>query len=585
MLFTKRILTIAVLLILAFSSLIILVPVVPASGGAAKTEISESFDAFSGWEASAADVDNSSWFVTLDTSGPRSLPNALMLNRGENTRGVVFIIKEFEISLVAETGVTLDFYVMAGQSDSVLVFAGAAYPDGAGDFISPTTESSTWGRHASADLLVDSEGKHKVYVAIGLNASNSGDSILVDDIELVIERASSSSGGGLLDSLKTFGRSLGFITMARNWKGGIMILISFGMFFLAIKKKFEPLLLIPIAFGIMMANIPYMVAGTEITMMSKDGGVLYFVYELGVASELFPLLIFMGVGAMTDFGPLLANPRTALLGGAAQIGIFGTLLGAVALGMIPGLNNYISFTMPEAASIAIIGGADGPTTIYTASQLAPHLLGAVAIAAYSYMALVPIIQPPIMRALTTKKERAIKMEQLREVSKFEKLMFPFIAIIACALLIPAAVPLVGMLMFGNILRESGVVGRLSDTAQNSLMNIVVILLGIVVGATMSADNFLQLRTIGILLLGLTAFSVGTGGGVLMGKLMMVLSGGKINPLIGAAGVSAVPMAARTVQKVAQDENPDNHLLMHAMGPNVAGVIGSAMAAGVMLALV
>jgi oxaloacetate decarboxylase beta subunit len=364
-----------------------------------------------------------------------------------------------------------------------------------------------------------------------------------------------------------------------------MIAISFALFFLAIKKKFEPLLLVPIAFGIMMANIPYLVAGTQITMMSEEGGVLYIVYELGVATELFPLLIFMGVGAMTDFGPLLANPKTALLGGAAQIGIFGTLIGAVCLGMIPGLNNWISFSMPEAASIAIIGGADGPTTIYTAAQLAPHLLGAVAIAAYSYMALVPIIQPPIMKALTSKKERAIKMEQLREVSKFEKLMFPFMAIIACALLIPAAVPLVGMLMFGNILRESGVVERLSDTAQNSLMNIVVILLGIVVGATMSADNFLQWRTIGILLLGLIAFSVGTAGGVMMGKAMMVLSRGKINPLIGAAGVSAVPMAARTVQKVAQEENPDNHLLMHAMGPNVSGVIGSAMAAGVLLALV
>jgi len=415
--------------------------------------------------------------------------------------------------------------------------------------------------------------------------TSGADRIFLDDIELTVERGSSSSGGTLKESLKKFFWTLGFINMAKNWKCLIMIGISFGLFFLAIKKKFEPLLLVPIAFGIMMANIPYMVAGSQITMMSEDGGVLHFVYSLGVATELFPLLIFMGVGAMTDFGPLLANPKTALLGGAAQIGIFATLLGAVALGMIPGVNNYISFSIPEAASIAIIGGADGPTTIYTASQLAPHLLGAVAIAAYSYMALVPIIQPPIMRALTTKKERAIKMKQLRPVSQFEKLMFPFVAIIACALLIPAAVPLVGMLMFGNILRESGVVGRLSDTAQNSLMNIVVILLGIVVGATMSAENFLQWRTIGILVLGLIAFSIGTGGGVLMGKLMMKLSGGKVNPLIGAAGVSAVPMAARTVQTVAQQENPDNHLLMHAMGPNVSGVIGSAMAAGVMLALV
>ena len=353
----------------------------------------------------------------------------------------------------------------------------------------------------------------------------------------------------------------------------IMMLICLVMIYLAIRKGFEPLLLIPIGFGGILANMP--VAG-----MAESGGLLYMFYEVGLLTTVFPLLIFMGVGAMTDFGPMLANPRTLLLGAAAQFGIFGTLLGALALTAwgIPGFE----FTMKEAASIAIIGGADGPTSIYVTSQLAPHLLGPIAVAAYAYMALVPMLQPPIMRALTTEKERSITMTQLRVVSKTEKIIFPILLLLLVAMLLPSAAPLVGMLCFGNLMRESGVVERLADTARNALINIVTIALGLAVGSKLNAEAFLQLTTLGILVLGAVAFCGGTAAGVLMAKLMNLVSKQQINPLIGSAGVSAVPMAARVSNKLGLEANSQNFLLMHAMGPNVAGVIGSAVAAGILL---
>lgn len=354
----------------------------------------------------------------------------------------------------------------------------------------------------------------------------------------------------------------------------VMMLVGALLLFLAIRKKFEPLLLLPIGFGCILANIP--MAG-----FNDPGGLLYYIYEVGISTGVFPLLIFMGVGAMTDFGPLLANPRTLLLGAAAQFGIFATLFGAVLLNYIPGFD----FTLQQASAIAIIGGADGPTAIFLTSILAPELLGPIAVAAYSYMALVPIIQPPIMKALTTKAERAIKMEQLRPVARREKIIFPLAALFLTLLFLPTATPLVGMFCLGNLMREAGVVDRLSKTAQNELINIVTIFLGLAVGSKLSAHEFLALETLGILVLGAVAFSIGTAAGVLMAKLLARFSSSPINPLIGAAGVSAVPMAARVVNKVGLEANPQNFLLMHAMGPNVAGVLGSAVAAGVLLALV
>ena len=396
-------------------------------------------------------------------------------------------------------------------------------------------------------------------------------------------------------------QSTGFVSNdPRNY---IMIIISCILIYLAIRKQFEPLLLLPSAFGMLLVNLfpdimahpqvsyeevqAYLaahngvepvadivkIAGVDYYQIQENGGLLYYLY-LGVKLGIYPPLIFMGIGAMTDFGPLIANPKSFLLGAAAQLGIFFTFICAIFLG----------FTPQQAGSIGIIGGADGPTAIWLTSKLAPELLGPIAVAAYSYMALVPIIQPPIMKLLTTKKERMVVMEQLRPVTKLEKIMFPIIVTIIIALVLPDAAPLVGMLMLGNIFRESGVVSRISNTAQNELMNIITIFLGTTVGATATGEVFLDLNTIKIIILGLAAFCVGTAGGVLFGKLMYIFSGGKVNPLIGSAGVSAVPMAARVSQKVGQSENPGNFLLMHAMGPNVAGVIGSAVAAGVLLSI-
>ena len=447
-----------------------------------------------------------------------------------------------------------------------------------------------------------------------------------------------------------------------GWKNLIMIGIACFLVYLAIKKQYEPLLLLPIAFGMLLVNLPlagvmdpqqnslvpftnaeltqyiedtydqnYPVfsdyveisatdehltiittsAGKEVLVYKdgdavykvtpsengstvqvevpywqhfEQGGLFWYLYQ-GVKFGIYPPLIFLGIGCMTDFGPLLSNPKSFLLGAAAQLGIFITYLGASSFGLLPFAESWnIAFTPQEAASIAIIGGADGPTAIYLTSKLAPHLLGPIAVAAYSYMALVPIIQPPIMKALTTKKERAVVMTQLRTVSKTEKILFPIVVTIICVLLLPSAAPLIGMLMLGNLFRESGVVERLTKTAQNELMNIITIMLGVTVGATANAHTFLQAKTLLIVALGLLAFCMGTAGGVLLGKLMYAITGGKVNPLIGSAGVSAVPMAARVSQKVGQSENPSNFLLMHAMGPNVAGVIGSAIAAGVLLTL-
>lgn len=354
----------------------------------------------------------------------------------------------------------------------------------------------------------------------------------------------------------------------------IMILVGLVLLYLAIVKKFEPLLLVPIGFGGILANIP----GVDIAV---GEGILAQFYHMGLSTGVFPLLIFMGVGALTDFGPLLANPKTLLLGAAAQFGIFATVLGAVSLSDLGILN----FTIEQAAAIGIIGGADGPTAIYVAGILAPELLGAIAVAAYSYMALVPLIQPPIMRALTTEKERKIEMKQLRPVSQREKILFPLTLLILVALVIPSAAPLLGMFCFGNLMKESGVVDRLTKTAQNTLINIVTILLGLSVGSKLVADQFLVVSTLGILALGVVAFGIGTASGVMMAKLMNRFSSTQINPLIGAAGVSAVPMAARVANRMGTEANPHNFLLMHAMGPNVAGVIGSAVAAGVLIQLV
>ena len=355
---------------------------------------------------------------------------------------------------------------------------------------------------------------------------------------------------------------------ALTWQQLVMFVISFILIYLAIVKQFEPLLLLPIAFGMFLTNLPLADLMKEADPWYSSG-VLRIIYN-GIKSNLFPCLIFMGIGAMTDFGPLIANPISLLLGAAAQFGIYITFMAASALPI---------FTAKQAAAIAIIGGADGPTSIYIANNLAPELLAPIAVAAYSYMALIPLIQPPIMKLLTTKKERAVKMKQLRKVSKTEKIVFPIGTVLFTALLLPSVAPLLGMLMLGNIFRESGVVQRLSDTAQNALINIVTIMLGVTVGATANGELFLRVQTISIIFLGLFAFWMSTVGGILLGKILYVVTGGKINPLIGSAGVSAVPMAARVSQTVGSSENPTNFLLMHAMGPNVAGVIGSAVAAG------
>ena len=375
----------------------------------------------------------------------------------------------------------------------------------------------------------------------------------------------------LIDALLKLWNQSGFTHL--TWQGCVMLVIACVLIYLAIAKKFEPLLLLPIAFGILLANLPLTGLMNEPLSNSEPGGLLYYLY-LGVKLGIYPSLIFLGIGAMTDFGPLIARPSSLMIGAGAQFGIAIAFILAIALKFLPG----------EAASIAIIGGADGPTAIYLTTRLAPDLLAPISVAAYSYMALIPMIQPPLMRMLTTKKEREIVMEQARKVSKLEKICFPVIVAILCILLLPSVAPLIGMLMLGNLLKESGVAERLSETVQNALINIVTIFLGVTVGATAQGEKFLQPETVKIILLGLIAFMFSTIGGLLIAKIMSIISGGRINPLIGSAGVSAVPMAARVSQIEGQKSNPRNYLLMHAMGPNVAGVIGSAVAAGILLSL-
>lgn len=438
---------------------------------------------------------------------------------------------------------------------------------------------------AQDEVAVASVAGQEVVAAEQTALVDSADAVVVAEPTGAEEVASSN----VWDDILAFFRKMGFVQMASEWRMAIMLLISFLLLYLAIKKKYEPLLLLPIAIGMLLTNLP----GAEMFHSSlwdafldesspfyhsygeilKSGGLLDILY-IGVKTGLYPCLIFIGVGAMTDFGPLIANPKSLLLGAAAQIGIFITFLCA----------NAVGFTEAQAGAIGIIGGADGPTSIFLTSRLAPELLGPIAIAAYSYMALVPVIQPPIMRLLTTKKERAIQMKQLRSVSKKEKIIFPIMVTTVVALILPDAAPLIGCLMLGNLMRECGVVDRLSKTVQNELMNIIVIFLGLSVGATATAASFLNWQTIMILVVGILAFALGTAGGVLLAKLMNLFVKDKINPLIGSAGVSAVPMAARVSQTVGQEENPGNFLLMHAMGPNVAGVIGSAVAAGILLTM-
>ncbi len=424
---------------------------------------------------------------------------------------------------------------------------------------------------------------------LGLNVAYASDAPVADRAAANVETYQSKDVGTLVvDFLK----STGIYALAnpnpnevnshgepmsdfhKSWGRIIMIIITFVIFYLAIVKGFEPLLLLPIGFGGLLANIP-------VANMAGPDGFLGIIYHMGLSNQLFPVLIFMGVGAMTDFGPLLSNPKTALLGGAAQFGIFGTLVGAVALAEY---TTIFDFTLKQASAISIIGGADGPTSIFIATQLAPELLGAIAVASYSYMALVPVIQPPIMRALTTDAERRIRMSTMRHVSRLEKLVFPIMVLVLAILVLPDATPLIGAFMFGNFLKESGVVDRLSDTMQNALINIVTIFLGLAVGSKLAADQFLVAETLAILALGIVAFSAGTAGGVIMAKIMNMFSKTKINPLIGSAGVSAVPMAARVSNKVGMEYDRTNMLLMHAMGPNVAGVIGSAVAAGVLISI-
>ncbi|MBN2823726.1 MAG: sodium ion-translocating decarboxylase subunit beta [Campylobacterales bacterium] len=431
-------------------------------------------------------------------------------------------------------------------------------------FIFTITTGFTYASNAQSDATPVSEAKVEEHYESKTIAQMLVSFFHTTGLNAIIspkEGAKASDG----KEMTLFAQSLGRI---------IMFAVVFALFYLAIAKGFEPLLLLPIAFGGLLANIP-------IANMAGDHGMLGIIYNMGIANEFFPLLIFMGVGAMTDFGPLLSNPKTALLGGAAQFGIFGSLVGAAMLSQYTGI---FDFTLKQCSAISIIGGADGPTSIFIASALAPELLGAIAVAAYSYMALVPVIQPPIMRALTTVEERRIVMKTTRKVHKLEKLFFPIIVIMMTALFLPDAAPLIGAFALGNFAKESGVVDRLSNEMQNSLINIVTIFLGLGVGSKLASDKFLVVETLGIMIIGLIAFAAGTAAGVIMAKIMNKFSKDPINPLIGAAGVSAVPMAARVVSKVGSEERPGNVLLMHAMGPNVAGVIGSAVAAGVLLSI-
>ncbi len=574
------------------------VPLSAAAGKEAKVESSFDFESVNGWRviSSGSGATTGADIAGTSYTGQRSLH----LEADQND--LLVVEKGFAISKEEKLHFKMSFYVNIGagvpsdlnllvspstkvvdHDDDDTDFKAKTINERAGDWSIGAADANGW-RLVTLETNITTNAATVMYVIIGVY---DGTSINVDDVEITIDRVGTSGSTSITESFRKFVKSMGIVNITVQQV--IMLVVACVLFVLAVRFQFEPLLLLPIGFGIFLANMPIFMGGEVTTLMGEEG-FLYFIYKWGISEYgLFPLIIFLGIGAMTDFGPLLANPKTALLGAAAQFGIFLTLLGALALGLVDvnigPVNLSFDFGLAEAAAIGIIGGADGPTAIYTSSQLAPHLLGPIAVAAYSYMALVPMIQPPIMKLLTSKKERSVKMEQLREVSKIEKVLFPIAVTLACAIVVPSAVPLVGMLMFGNLIRESGVVNRLSETAQGSLINIVTIFLGLCVGATMSGELFLKFSTIGILVLGIVAFSFGTMAGVMMGKLFYILSKGKVNPLIGAAGVSAVPMAARVVNKVGQEEDPTNFLLMHAMGPNVSGVIGSAVAAGVLIALV
>ena len=536
------------------------------------TEYKTNFDNFDNWVADSEfydpsgnkldEVSNKTWAILkadgVSNSGSYSL--SFQFDNFNGTGGI-WLERKLPISHFTKYSFVMEYYVrlddgsiMSSEIEPIL-YIGEKNPDSVDDF-NKLDRSFTYDWEVlqhEKDLRVGEVDSY--WLAFGFWVEHSDGlnfTCYIDDLKITIEEVELETEEFILLYMKA----------------SIMFTIGGVLIYLAIHKKYEPLLLLPIGTGIILSNIPFV-------GMMEPGGILYMIYEGGIKTGIFPLLIFLGIGAMTDFGPMLANPKTSLLGAAAQFGIFTTLIGALLLG----------FTLAESSSIGIIGGADGPTAIYTAIHLAPHLLGPIAIAAYSYMALVPIIQPPIIHALTTESERKVKMKQMLFVSARERVLFPIGVIIICAFILPAATPLVGMLMFGNLMRESGVVQRLADAASNELINIVTIFLGISVGATMIADTFLTYQTIAIIVLGLVAFSIGTAVGVIFGKLMHRFSGGQVNPMIGAAGVSAVPMAARVVQREGIKADPDNHLLMHAMGPNVAGVIGSAVAAGVLLTLV
>ncbi len=540
-----------------------------------KTEIITNFDDFHNWqpEFDVYDISGNRINIQPDTGLSINKLSEVSKSGGysaafqiQNFTGTAGLWLKREISVLRYTKYTLklEFYGKLDELSNMdqfikpILYIDDSEPDIVKDFKKSDKIFNTNWSKLTYKKLENIDDVEKYWFAFGFvvetgsNQNNLNFTCFIDDVKITLE----------MSDLTIQEQTIRYLKIS------FMFCIGGALIFLAIRKEYEPLLLLPIGTGIILANIP--IAG-----MMEPGGIIYMIYQGGIKTGLFPLLIFLGIGSLTDFGPMLANPKTSLLGAAAQFGIFTTLIGALLLG----------FTLPEASSIGIIGGADGPTAIYLTIKLAPHLLGPIAIAAYSYMALVPIIQPPIIRALTTKEERKVKMEQMRFVSPKEKILFPIGVIIICAFLLPQATPLVGMLMFGNLLRESGVVQRLANAAGNELINIVTIFLGVSVGATMVADSFLTYKTIAIILLGLAAFSVGTAAGVILGKVMYRFSGGKVNPMIGAAGVSAVPMAARVVQRMGLKEDPNNHLLMHAMGPNVAGVIGSAVAAGVLLTFV
>ncbi len=550
-------------------------------------EYSTNFDDLDNWHVESDMYDSSgneldglgtnAWAVARTGSEAYSEASSVVFQLNNfSGHGAFWLERKLPIEHFKKLSITIEYYAKLDERSEMIpkiipiIYIGDNDPEHTGDFEKTRRIfKSDWSRFSFENEVKTDDVEH-YWFGIGLwveydtalNVQNLGNNTTIpmgldftcyiDDLKVTIEET----------ELHVEDRIILYI------RASIMFVIGGTLIFLAIHKKYEPLLLLPIGTGIILSNIPF--AG-----MMEPGGILYMIYEGGIKTGLFPLLIFLGIGAMTDFGPMLANPKTSLLGAAAQFGIFTTLIGAILLG----------FTLPEASSIGIIGGADGPTAIYLSIRLAPHLLGPIAIAAYSYMALVPIIQPPIIHALTTEDERKVKMKQMRFVSSRERVLFPLGVIIICAFVLPLAAPLVGMLMFGNLMRESGVVQRLANAASNELINIVTIFLGVAVGATMIAGTFLTFQTIAIIVLGLFAFCIGTTAGVLFGKIMYRTSGGQVNPMIGAAGVSAVPMAARVVQREGIKADPSNHLLMHAMGPNVAGVIGSAVAAGILLTYV